>query len=113
MFQFYSMKTLGTILMLVVGFMFNTKVDNTATDDVAKREIVGTINNVKGIVWKVGDADVYMIECAEKHLKLNAYNLPAQYKKDNTPITFSGNIKLTQPLEDDCGELFEVTAITK
>ena len=113
MLQFYNMKTVGTILMLVVGFMFNSKVETTVTDGFAKRETVGTVNNVKGIVWRVGDTDVYMIECGEKHLKLNAFNLPAQYKKDNTTITFSGNIKLTEPLEDDCGELFEVTTITE
>jgi hypothetical protein len=105
------MKTLGTILMVIVGFMFDSKMDTSAVDSLSQRTTVATINNAKGIVYKVGDDDTYMIECAEKHLKLHAFNLPAAYKKDNIAIQFSGDIKFTNTLEDDCGELFKVTAI--
>ena len=110
--EFYIMKTIGTILMVVLGLMFDTKVDKGATDNIAERETVETIQNVKGVVWKAGDENVYTIECPEKHLKLNVINLPEKFKKDDAEITFSGNIKLTHPLEDNWGELFEITSVT-
>ena len=107
------MKMMGTILMVILGLMFDSKVDTGTTDSIADRETVETIQNVKGVVWKAGDEDVYTIECAEKHLKLNVINLPEKFRKDEAEVTFSGNIKLTHPLEDNWGELFEITAITK
>lgn len=110
--EFYTMKTIGTILMVVLGFMFDSKVDTGASENISNRETVETIQNAKGIVWKAGDEDVYTIECAEKHLKLNVINLPEKFKKDEAEVIFSGNIKLTHPLEDNWGELFEVTSIT-
>jgi hypothetical protein len=111
--EFYSMKMMGTILMVILGLMFDSKVDKGAGDNIAERETVETIQNAKGIVWKGGDDDVYTIECAEKHIKLNVINLPEKYRKNETTVIFSGNIKLTHPLEDNWGEFFEVTAITK
>lgn len=105
-----TMKMIGTILMVLIGFLFDSKVDIAKPDGIAQRKTVATLSNVKGTVYKAMD-DVYTIECGEKHLRLNVINLPEEFRKDNAEITFSGNIKLSQPLEDDWGELFEVTSV--
>jgi hypothetical protein len=106
------MKTVGTILMIVVGFFFNSSIDTKApANTFAARQTVEVINNAKGEIRKIGDEDIYMIYCKEKHLKLNAFDLPEKFKKPGLNVTFSGNIKTMDAMEDEWGELFEVTAI--
>lgn len=110
MVDFCIMKMIGTILMVAVGFMFDSKVDITKSDSLSARQTVEVINEAKGIVYKISD-ETYMIECAEKHVKLNVFNLPEAFKKDNAAIIFSGNIKLSEPMEDEWGEVFEITNV--
>ncbi len=105
------MKVIASILIIAVGFFFNINEEKTTGTTIIKRETVQTIAYAKGIVHQVGNQDVYMIECPEKHLKLNVVNLPEEYKEQDLPVTFSGNIKLTMPLEDENGDFFEVKTI--
>ena len=106
------MKTVGTILMIAVGFFFNTSIDKKVpSNDFADRKTVKVVTNAKGEIRKIGDEDIYMIYCKEKHLKLNAFDLPEKYKKPGLAVTFSGNIKMMGAMEDEWGELFEVTSI--
>lgn len=107
-------KTIGTALMVLVGLGFN---NSEATQIGAKtpysnRPTVEVLNDAKGIVKKVhGDEPVYIIDCPKQYLRLQAFNLPDGYKKEGLTVAVSGNIKATNTLEDDYGELFEVTAI--
>ena len=106
------MKTLGTILMIAAGFFFNSKIENKAPDNnFLKRQTVAILKDLKGEVRAIGETGTYMIYCKEKHLKLNAVNLPEKFKQPRLAVTFSGNIKMTDAMEDEYGELFEVTAI--
>jgi hypothetical protein len=105
-------KTIGTILMVLIGLSFNTNPavkKNPAT--FSDRKSVEQINNSKGEVRQIGNEDIYMIWCAEKYLKLNPYNLPEKFRKPGLSITFSGYIKEGSTLEDQWGELFELTSI--
>jgi|SRR5882757_2144627 len=106
------MKTIGTILMIVVGFFFNSSIEPKSTANTfADRQTVDVVSNAKGEIRKIGDEDIYMIYCKEKHLKLNAFDLPEKFKHAGLAVTFSGNIKMTDAMEDEWGELFEVTNI--
>ena len=109
------MKIIATFIFILSGFLFNFNnggVDEKKVDAaILDRETVEVIDYAKGIVRQVGNTDTYMIECTEKHIKLNVINLPAEYKEADLPVVFSGNIKLTAPLEDEDGEFFEVKTI--
>jgi len=106
------MKTFGTILMVVIGFFFSSNIEKKEPGtDIAKRETIATISGAKGEIRKLGEEDMYMIYCKEKHLKLNAFNLPEKFRHAGLAVTFSGNIKMSDAMEDDWGELFEVTGI--
>ena len=105
------MKVIASVMIIAVGFFFSTGEEKTTKKTILQRETVETIAYAKGIVQQVGNQDVYMIECPEKHLKLNVVNLPEEYKEADLPVTFSGNIKLTMPLEDENGDFFEVQTI--
>lgn len=98
--------------MVAVGMGFNSAADKKNEDAFIHRQTTETICNVKGVVRKIGNNGVYMIYCKAKHLKLHIINLPEKFKVADMPVVFSGNIKQTHPMEDDWGELFEVTNIT-
>ncbi len=92
---------------MLFSFFTKNKVANVAVS----RETVEVISYAKGVVRQVGNSDEYMIECSARHLKLNPVNLPSEYREADLPIIFSGDIKATQPLEDEFGEYFEVKSI--
>ncbi len=96
--------------MIVIGLSFNSKVDKGNRTNISERETVEVISSAIGEVRMVNE-EVYVIWYADKYLKLNPYNLPKAFKNPGLKISFSGNIKLTNTLEDDWGELFELTKI--
>jgi hypothetical protein len=104
-------KSLSTILIVAVGFMFDTSVNNYSTTEINKRQTVETIQQAKGSIRIIDEAGVYMIHCPQKHLKLHVINLPEKFRKANAEIIFSGNIKATNVSEDNWGDYFELTAI--
>jgi hypothetical protein len=106
-------KILGTLLMVVTGFLLNSSLVNDGKTDPSGRETVEKIAGETGIIRKIGEGEtaLYMIDCRAKHLRLNVYNMPGAYKKDGLQVRFGGNIKAGSTLEDDFGELFEITAI--
>lgn len=107
-------KMLGTLLMIAVGLGFNSHEGNGSLGQTgySDRPTVDTISHANGVVKKIpGDEPVYLIDCASKYLRLHAINLPERYKKEGLSVTVSGHIKATHTLEDDYGELFEITAI--
>ena len=97
--------------MVTVGMGFNSVADKKNDDAFINRQTVDTICNARGEVRKIGNDGVYMIYCKAKHLKLHVINLPQKCKVAGINVVFSGNIKQTHPMEDDWGELFEVTNI--
>ena len=105
------MKIIASFIIIIAGFLFNFKGDKKVADSPLSRETIDTIAYAKGIIRQMGNDNVFMIECAEKHIKLNVLNLPNEYKEADLPIVFSGNIKLTYPLEDEDGQYFEVKTI--
>lgn len=105
------MKIIVSILIIFVGFLFNANDKKTTRDDLLKRETVEKIGYAKGIIRQIGNTDRFIIECGDKHLKLLALNLPEEYREADLEVLFSGNIKLTYPLEDEDGEFFEVRSI--
>lgn len=107
-------KMLGTLLMIAVGLGFNTSNGGSSQnqDNYSDRPTVETITHANGVVKKVpGDEPVYLIDCASQYLRLHAINLPDSYKTEGMSVTVSGHIKATHTLEDDYGELFEITTI--
>jgi hypothetical protein len=106
-------KTAGTILMVITGFCLNSSLVNDDKANTAGRETIETIKGETGIVKQIGEGEtaVYMISCTNRPLRLNVYNLPRTFKKHGQLVTFTGNIKASSTLEDDFGELFEITAI--
>jgi hypothetical protein len=107
-------KMLGTLLMIAVGLGFNTSNGggSQGQGNYGDRPTVDTINQAHGIVKKIpGDEPVYLIDCASQYLRLHTINLPDSYKTEGMSVTVSGHIKATNTLEDDYGELFEITAI--
>jgi hypothetical protein len=107
-------KMLGTLLMIAVGLGFNSNEGGSSQGKTtyADRPTVETIHHADGIVKKIpGDEPVYLIDCASKYLRLHTINLPDSYKTEGMSVTVSGHIKATHTLEDDYGELFEITAI--
>lgn len=107
-------KFLGTILMIAVGLGFNSDDSGSPRSQSAygQRPTIETINAANGIVKKIpGDHPVYIIDCPQKYLRLHAFNLPGRFKTEGLNVTVSGHIKAASTLEDDYGELFEVTAI--
>lgn len=109
------MKTIISCVIILIGLVLTIGAkkpnDNTSTDALKSRETVEVIKYAKGIIRQVGETDVFMIECADKHLKLNVANLPKAYKEADLPVVFSGEIKFTKPIEDEFGEFFLVSAI--
>lgn len=105
------MKIIASILIIAAGFLFKANEEKSGSENILQRETVEKVTSEKGIIRQLGSSDVYMIECADKHLKLNALNLPKEYKEADLPVIFSGNIKLTMPLEDENGDFFEVSSI--
>jgi hypothetical protein len=104
-------KIIGTLLMVVIGLGFSGGSPSKA-DEYAQRPTVEMLNNVQGTVNMVeGDEPVFVIQCPQRYLRLQAYNLPARYQRHGLAVWVSGNIKATNTLEDGYGELFEVTAI--
>ena len=106
-------KFIGIILMLLIGFSFKTNYTAKDKADFSARQNTEVIKDAKGEVRKIGNEDIYMIWCGEKYLKLNPFNLPEKFKQPGLKITFSGNIKEMNALEDEWGELFELTAINQ
>lgn len=104
-------KSIAVIILLIAAVGFKANMGHSKEDAYSNRETIETINALKGEVLQTGEDGVYMIHCDDRYLDLNAYNLPAKFKKDKLTVTVSGNIKFTNTLEDGWGELFEVTAI--
>jgi hypothetical protein len=107
-------KIVGTLLMVLLGLGFNNDDSGNAQGQhpYMGRPTVETIHSANGIVKKIpGDEPVYIIDCPDRYLRLHTLNLPDAYKVEGLVVTVSGHIKATHTLEDDCGELFEVTAI--
>jgi hypothetical protein len=106
-------KIMGTLLMVITGFLLNSSLVNDGKADPSARKTVETIAGETGIIRKIGDGEtsLYMIDCRAKHLRLNVYNMPGQYQKDGLVVRFGGNIKSSSTLEDDFGEYFEITAV--
>ncbi len=105
-------KLIGTFLMVVIGLCFRSDPQGEKrTNGLIKRQTVETVSHVKGELRKVGEEDIYVIWCGEKHLRLNPLNLPEKYKRPGQTFTFSGNIKATNTLEDEWGEFVEITDI--
>jgi hypothetical protein len=107
-------KIVGTLLMIAVGLGFNNGDSNSpqSQNTYKDRPTVETISHAKGFVKKIpGDEPVYMIDCPDKYLRLHAINLPDAFKTEGLTVTVSGHIKASHTLEDEYGELFEVTAI--
>jgi hypothetical protein len=108
-------KVSGTVLTIIVGFLLNRSLVNDSKTNPAKRETVEAIANETGIVKIIGKGEtaIYMIDCPAKYLRLNVYNMPENFKNDGVQVQFSGNIKANSTLEDDFGEIFEITAIAE
>lgn len=107
-------KMFGTLLMIAIGLGFNSGEGNDDPKHAAysNRPTVETISQASGIVKRIpGDEPTYLIDCPGKYLRLHALNLPDTYKTEGLNVTVSGHIKATHTLEDDYGELFEITAI--
>lgn len=100
--------------MVLIGLGFQG-VDRTAPiapSSHGQRPTVEVLSDVKGIVKKVeGDEPVYIIDCPERYLRLQACNLPKAYQQEGRYVTVSGDIKAASTLEDEFGELFEVKEI--
>jgi hypothetical protein len=105
------MKIILSAFVILSGMLFNFFVKKTAEPVLPTRETVEEVSYAKGIIRQVGNTDVYMIECGEKHLKLNPINLPSEYKEADLPVVFSGDIKVTPPLEDEFGDYFDIKSI--
>jgi hypothetical protein len=107
-------KSVGTLLMVLIGLGFqgSEHAGQTVTGGYGQRPTVEVLENVKGIVKKMeGDEPVYIIDCPEHYLRLQAYNLPKAYQQEGRCVTVSGDIKASNTLEDAFGELFEVRNI--
>ncbi len=105
-------KIAGTIAMILIGFSFKAPGKSTIVSSYAQRPTVETIELETGVVKLLpGDEPVYLIDCPRRNLRLNVLNLPAAYRLQGKTVQFSGNIKATHPLEDEYGELFEITAV--
>lgn len=98
--------------MVIIGFLLNSSLVNDSKTNPIVRETVETITGETGIVRKIGDDEtaIYMINCADRHLRLNVLNMPDKYKKDGITVRFTGNIKAASTLEDDFGALFEIVS---
>ncbi len=99
--------------MVTTGFFLNSSLVNDDITTPAARDTVEVISSATGIVREIGEGEtaVYMIDCRAKHLRLNVYNMPGEFKKNGMQVKFSGNIKAGSTLEDDFGECFEITAV--
>ena len=104
-------KFIAAIIVLIAAVGFTVNIDTPKEDVYTNRKNVDVINNALGEIIKAGETGVYVIHCGEKYMDLNVYNLPKKFQQDKLKVTFSGNVKLTGTLEDDWGDLFEVTAI--
>lgn len=105
------MKFLATFLIIILGYFYQPSTTKLSQTDILQRETVDTIMYAKGIIRHDPNSDIYLIECGERFLKLNVLNLPKAYQEADLPIVFSGNIKLTYPMEDEAGEYFEIKGI--
>lgn len=98
--------------MVLIGLCFRSEPEDAEkTKALLKRQTIEVVSHVKGELRKVGEEDIYVIWCGEKHLRLNPLNLPEHYKRPGMSFTFSGNIKATNTLEDEWGEFVEITDI--
>ncbi|MEP6677089.1 MAG: hypothetical protein ABJA78_18140 [Ferruginibacter sp.] len=104
-------KMIAAIIVLIAGVGFTANINSAKDQSYGNRKTITVITNAQGEIMKAGETGVYVIHCGEKYLDLNAYNLPEKFKKDKLTVSFSGNIKLTGTLEDEWGDLFEVTDI--
>jgi hypothetical protein len=105
----------GTLLMVITGFFLNSSLVNDGKTNPERRETVEVIANETGIIKQIGEGEtaVYMIDCPSKYLRLNVCNMPEKFKKDGISVNFSGNIKANSTLEDDFGEIFEITNVVE
>src|ERR1700712_814359 len=99
------------IVVLVCLTMLNSATEINKPVSFLSRPTIEKINNEKGMLMKVEDASVFVIQCKDRYLRLNAINIPEKFSASENEITFSGNIKYTNPLEDEWGQLFEITDI--
>lgn len=104
-------KLIVFILIIVAGISLNNSTGSDRATKLSQRPTVETISNAVGEIRKIGDTDIYMIWCQDKFLKLNVINLPEKFRQQGLKINFSGNIKSTNTLEDEWGDLFELTSI--
>ena len=85
------------------------------------RKVVGTFNNVDGLVLAPSINNCQTIytltggpDLPERNLRLLApCNLPTEYKQDSLKIIYSGYLFETFENEDLCAQSFEITEIKK
>jgi len=103
------------LLLTAIGVSYKRATSQKSYSFIKERETIETIQNKNGIVKKIGseDAPVYVIAFEEQQLNLFPYNLSSEFKMDNKPVKFSGQMKYMYPLEDEFGQYFEVNEINE
>lgn len=74
------------------------------------RKTIEILNGKTGIIRNIGSEHdpVFIIAFNEQHVNLFPCNLSDEFRQNNKPVQFSGNMKYMYPLEDEYGQYFEV-----
>src|ERR1700754_786833 len=91
------------LLLTAIGVSYKRATSQRSYAFIKERETIETIHDKKGIVKNIGSDNepVYVIAFEEQQLDLFPYNLSAEFKMNNKPVKFSGQMKYMYPLEDE------------
>lgn len=106
---------IAIMLLTGIGVSYKRAIEKPIFSKIAKRKTIGSVKDKNGIVKNVGTMQqpIYIIRCKDEYLNLFTANIPSVFQQDNLAVTFSGDLKEMQPIEDDLGQYFVVNKIVK